>query len=427
MIVTLKRRWAALRESYWFLPSLMCAGAVALAVALTTVDVRGGLNLDGIPWLVTNQPAGARALLSTVAGSMITVAGVAFSVTLVALATAAGQYGPRLLTLFLSDRTVQASLGAFSATFLYCILVLRLVGGGAPDDNNVFVPQAAVLGAILLAVASLGVFIYFVHHMAQSINISTVVSRASNELRRSLALHLRETGVVIESQDFRGTEPQRRIDAVGRGYLNDPDVNRLVEIAAALGARIDLAKPTGSYLSDGQPLAWVNSDQPLEERVAEAVRKAVPLSATRATGSDPRHHIDALVQIAARALSPGVNDPFTAMTCIDALQGALAAEHTKEGPLRGWLDEEVVLRVTGPNLDFPTLVAMAFGQLRTYASSDLIAARHMAGAIGNLIAGTDDGRKIAHLEIELSALLEASEDRLPPSAELSSLLSKPSK
>ena len=178
--------WDTLRSSYWFIPSLMAVGAVVLSVVTTMADGRVGSDwIDGVSWLYANKPEGARTLLSTVAGSMIGVAGVTFSITIASVVYASGQYGPRLLSNFMRDTGNQVTLGTFIATFLYGLLVLRTIrtadegsGGANPsgDLTGAFVPHIAILVGLVLALASIAVLIYFIHHVPDSIHVSNVIA-----------------------------------------------------------------------------------------------------------------------------------------------------------------------------------------------------------------------------------------------------------
>jgi uncharacterized membrane protein len=157
--------WFLIRGSYWFVPALMAAGAVAIAGAMIAIDdALRGEAVDGLAWIYTGGPDGARTLLSTVAASMITVAALTFSITMVALSQASSQFGPRLLTSFMRDRGNQVVLGTFIATFIYCVLILRTV-----RSEPAFVPHVSVSVAVAMAVAALGVLIYFIHHVAVGI------------------------------------------------------------------------------------------------------------------------------------------------------------------------------------------------------------------------------------------------------------------
>lgn len=166
MRATLLRLGDHLQQSYWFLPSIMAVAAVLLAGGMIWLDsFVGSAWMDGFAWLYASRPSGARLVLSSVGGSMITVAGTVFSVTIAAVVYASGQYGPRLLSNFMSDRGNQVTLGTFIATFLYCLVVLRTVRSPEESGGAGFVPNLALLVGVLLAVCSIAVLIFFIHHV----------------------------------------------------------------------------------------------------------------------------------------------------------------------------------------------------------------------------------------------------------------------
>ncbi|HZD54868.1 MAG TPA: DUF2254 family protein, partial [Candidatus Aquicultoraceae bacterium] len=183
MRARLRNLWTRAWSSFWFIPLVMTAAAAAAAVALVELDRRlpapGGGRFG---WIFGGGVEGARALLQVVAGSMITVAGVVFSITIVALSLTSQQYGPRLLGKFMRDTGNQVVLGTFVSTFAYCLLVLRTIQGGG--DAAGFVPHAAVALALLLALAGVAVLIYFIHHTSSSIRADNLVSRVGRELER---------------------------------------------------------------------------------------------------------------------------------------------------------------------------------------------------------------------------------------------------
>ena len=179
MIATLRRWWQVTRSSFWFIPAVIVVGAVGLAVALIAVDINVELHVDKKwPLIFGSGADGARGLLSSVAGSMITVAGVVFSITIVALALTSSQYTSRVLSNFMRDQINQVVLGVFVGIFAYCLVVLRTIRGG---DEGAFVPSLAVLGGLVLAFVGIAFLIFFIHHIAMSIQASTIIATAAEE------------------------------------------------------------------------------------------------------------------------------------------------------------------------------------------------------------------------------------------------------
>lgn len=229
----------SVRASYFFLPMLLALSSIALSFAIVALDQTvGNAQLSGWSWIFAGGPDGARTVLSTMAGSIITVAGIAYSITIAALVLASTQFGPRLLRNFLSDRPNQIVLGSFVGTFLFCILVLRTVR--SQSEGAVFVPQIAVTVAILLTIACLLLLIYFFHHVSVTIQAPNVVAGVSRELHASIdRLFPRGVGHGAPRNRALSTHeapPDLEINAcvvraTQYGYLQAIDVERLFDLA----------------------------------------------------------------------------------------------------------------------------------------------------------------------------------------------------
>lgn len=215
--------WDSVRSSFWFLPAVMAMVAVVAAfISVAISDPVTTWLARELCWTFTGGAEGGSAVLGIIAGSMITIAGVVFSMTLVALSLASSQLGPRLLRSFMRDTPTQVVLDTFIATFLYCLIVLRTIRRA---EEVAFVPHLAVSLAVLLAVASVGVLIYFIHHVSISIQASEIAARICAELIESIDLRFPE-----HDEEARPTQPNPRllealdrdarpVHAVGNGYL----------------------------------------------------------------------------------------------------------------------------------------------------------------------------------------------------------------
>jgi uncharacterized membrane protein len=374
------------RGSYWFLPSLVALLGFAAGLALVYLDsVLGDAWLGRFEWFYGSRPEGARALLSTVAGSTITVAGVVFSITLAAVTYASGQYGPRLLSNFTRDRGNQVTLGVFIGTFLYCLVVLRTIRSAAETSadtggavREAFVPHVAMFGALALAVASIGVLIYFVHHVTDTIHINNVIARIGRGLLADIAKRCGDDPAF--EVDIGGNRAEQLAEkgapvaATKTGYVESLDEDALLEVAAKRDAVVTVLAIPGDFVHRGRPLLRV---EPAGDEELSASGDLFSISRKRSQLQDLRFLIDELVEIGARALSPGVNDPFTAIACIDWLGAALidlSAMPERPGRLR---DEEGGIRLVIPRLSFADFVNTAIGQLRPYAASDPNAGAHL--------------------------------------------------
>ena len=374
MRVQIFKAWDRIRSSFWFLPAVMAGGAMVLAFVTVALDmqVTDWLTLNtGLTF--TGGAEGASSLLGAIAGSMITIAGVVFSMTLVALSLASSQLGPRLLRSFMRDTKTQMVLGTFVATFLYCLLVLRTIRRA---EEILFVPHLSVALGVLFAVVSVGVLIYFIHHVSVSIQANEIAARVGKELIEGIERLFPETigmgapRIPTEPPDAdfldRFDREARPIGSTGDGYLQFVDGDALMALAMQEDVVIRLVRRPGHYVVATRPLALVWPGNRVTDQLMERVNAAFALGNQRTSGQDIEFAVNQLVEIAIRALSPGVNDPFTAMTCVDHLGSALCrlAQRNMPSPYRH--DTQDQLRVIAPVFTFPDVTDVAFNQIRQY-------------------------------------------------------------
>lgn len=423
-----------IRASYWFIPAVMALGAILLALAATSVDRWLGVDWGEMEFIVAaTRPDGARAILTVIGGSMIGVAGTVFSVTMAAVVYASGQYGPRLLTNFLSDRGNQVTLGTFTATFVFSVLVLTTIR--SPDEGSDaagFVPQLAVTLAIALALCSIAVLIYFIHHVPSRIHISNVIreigealiSAIDDRFPRRIGDPPADGATAADADwqippDFRpgadrdDADPgYREVNARERGYVQFLDEKTLMEVAERRTIVIRLNVRPGKFLFDGALVYDVWPKERVTDEVASELLRAIATGARRTPAGDMLFLVDELVEIAARALSPGVNDPFTAIGCIDWLAAALAELATRPTPSRLRTDTGGKLRVIAETLDFAAYLRLSLGAIREYAAGDKITALHMLQTIEVIARQCDHPDNIEALRREADDLVRLSQDRL---------------
>ena len=377
MRVQIFKTWDRVRSSFWFLPAVMAGGAMVLAFATVALDepVTDWLTIKW-GWTFTGGAEGASSLLGAIAGSMITLAGVVFSMTLVALSLASSQLGPRLLRNFMRDTTTQTVLGTFVATFLYCLLVLRTIRRA---DEIAFVPHLSVTLGVLLAVVSVGVLIYFIHHVSVSIQANEIVARVGTELIEGIDRLFPEN--IGQGAPRIPTEPPDAgfLDTFGRkarpvgsardGYLQFVDGDALMVLAMQEDVVIRLERRPGHYVVADRPLVLVWPGNRVTDQLADRVNSAFALGNQRTSGQDIEFAVNQLVEIAIRALSPGVNDPFTAMACVDHLGSALCRLAQRDMPSPYRHDTQDQLRVITPVFTFPDITDAAFNQIRQYGRS----------------------------------------------------------
>ena len=299
--------------------------------------------------------------------------------TLVALSLASSQLGPRLLRNFMRDTKNQVVLGTFVATFVYCLLVLRTIRRAGVD---VFVPHLSVTIGVVLAIVSLGVLIYFIHHVSVSIQADEVVARVNAELIDGIDRLFPDSmrhGVPRPVDVLAGAGlpaafefEARPVGSDDDGYLQSIDVQALVELARDEDALIRLERRPGQYVVMGRPLATVWPGDRVTDSLEERINSAFVLGHQRTAAQDIEFPIHQLVEIAVRALSPGINDPFTAITCIDRLGSSLHRLAQREMPSPFRRDEKDRLRVVVPAVTFTEIVNGSFGPIRQYARSSAV-------------------------------------------------------
>lgn len=382
MTAELRRLWMHVQGSYWFIPTVLTLLAIALASITIYLDVQGvSYWFRGTGWLETTGVEGARSLLTVIASSMIAIASTVFAITIAAVAYASGNYGPRLLTNFMNDRGNQVSLGVFIATFVYALLVLRVVDAGERVTDPVgFVPQISLFVATVMVFYAVVQLVYFLHHIPASIRINTVLAGIGRSLLEDIGKRFPEGAGSREPQE--GT-PGAPVHPEESGYVEIIDFSTLQEIACDAGALIRLRVRTGDFAHPGLAVAEV-SKAPLDDQLGHKVRSAFAFGSTRTRAQDLEYLIDELVEIAVRALSPGINDPFTAVTCIHWLGAALASLAGRDlhhGPEQ---DEYDLDRVRPLADDFAHFLERSFGAVRKAAASNPIAAKIFVEALSHV-------------------------------------------
>lgn len=400
----------SLKHSYWFLPAIMAFAAMLLAGGMVVFDTWAGAAwIDTVPWLNTTHPGGARLLLSAIGGSMITVAGTVFSVTIAAVVYASGQYGPRLLSNFMSDRGNQVTLGTFIATYIYCLLVLRTIRSAEESGGGIgFVPNVALLGGVVLALCSIAVLIFFIHHVPSKIHINSVIEDVGRQLLADIDRRFpRFIGVAPDTNGDRppvpnvfardaADAPAVRLTSVAArdtGYIQLVDNAAILERATEHDLLLRLLYQPGDFVHVGRTLVEAWPAERCDDDTAHRLGQAFAIGSRRTATQDLRFLIDELVEIAARALSPGVNDPFTAVTCLDWMGAALSDLASRSLPSHLRVDDDGALRVIAHPVTFEALLDRSFGALAQYCAGDMVAALRYLRVLGEVsLDCPDDGR-----------------------------------
>ena len=365
--------WYRLSSSLWFVPSLMVALSIGLWYGMGRLDAYLIEQSFSLGWIFSSGVEGTRSILSTIAGSIITVAGVVFSITIVVLSQLAGQFGPQLVKSFMQDKSTQIALGIFSATFIYSLLALSSVRNTNGDSPS----QAATALALLLALASIGVLIRFIHGMARSVESNRIIAAVVKEMNASLD-RVFPSGPPKGplGRDMAMDTALDNIDTVGcaviaskSGFLQAVDLGRLVRIAEESDVVINVRFSPGEFIPWKAELVSLWPAECADENLSVKIRRAFVIGDERTTEQDIELSIERLSMIAARALSPSINDTYTAVICLRWL-GVMLCQIAERSFLEPYhYDKEKRLRIITRPVRFSAFVSAAFDEIRHSAGS----------------------------------------------------------
>lgn len=407
--------WDNLASTFWLIPAAMALAASLAAIGLVTVDSYIGLDLQGSLWVWSGGADGARSVLSTVATSMVTVAGTVFSITIAALTLASQQFGPRLLRNFTSDRGNQIVLGTFLSTFLYCLMVIRSVRG---SNEGSFVPNIAVSGGVVLAAASIGVLIYFIDHVSRTIQAEKLANTVAADLRKDINRLTPPSPPGPGDAPRPPALPQRppvQVFAKESGYVQTIDRDGLIALAEQHDLLVRLTLRPGDYISSDDLLlqVWLPPQGELCPDVADQLWDKVHVGYRRTPTQDVRYGIRQLTEIAARALSPGINDPFTAMNCIDWLIDSLKRVAARGAPSGVRCGEGGKPRLIEEPTSFPDLLTLSFDPIRAYGAGSILVTLHVLEALDRLASSLTRPEQRGPVMEEAKLTVRAAQDALP--------------
>lgn len=353
------------RAAAWTTPAAYVLLAIALSQYTLWVDERfPNQFFEESEVLKITSPEGARVVLGTIATSMLAVAGVSFSSIMVTMTLASQQFGPRLLRNFLKDRASQSTLGVLMGTFVYCLFIMK---GVRSVENDLFVPQVSIITSMVLAMIGLGFFIHFIQHILNEIQAEQVVADAYRGLESSI------TAVFPGSRSSRDDSKRQpsewsgwEIEAGKTGYVQAINFDALCAVASKHDLVLRTLCRAGSFVSKEQSIVECDRQLADDDRdaLAEPVRGAFYVGSARTPEQDYEYGFRQLVEVALRALSPGINDPFTAMDCVDYLGAGLRSVFSRALPEAKHLDEEGSLRVISQAVHYEGLVCAAVNQIR---------------------------------------------------------------
>ena len=366
-------KWSELKSTFWFIPVIIILSSILLATGLIYIDGIMNFSQDGLGRLfLVHSSNSARIILSTISGAMMGVAGTVFSITLVALTLASSQFGPRLIKNFMYVRLNQVVLGAYVSTYLYCLLVLNVVRDG---NDYTFIPSLSILVAIIAAVANIILLIIFIHQIAISIQADKVISDISDFISKQVeSLFPEKMGEDIVSEEnidlsAATSSYQKRIPiyAPKSGYLQYIDSEALIALITKNDSLLELNFRPGKHMVKGEEMGLLYSDHNWEKDELENIFTQFIIGKTKTSQQDLEFSIHQLVEIASRALSPGINDPYTAIACIDSLTATMSYLAQAKFPSEYRFDDEGNLRIIADALEFEGVLDAAFNQIRQFS------------------------------------------------------------
>ena len=403
--------WRRLNANYWFYPALFALTSLVLAFVCIAVDRSGWSEwINDVAWLAPARPEGASTMLQVIAGSMIAVASTVFSITIVAVSYASGTYGPRLLTNFMEDKGNQLSLATFIGTFVFALSILRTVraedevaataADAAATALPGFVPQLSLLIAFMLMIISVGVLVFFLNHVPSSIRINNVIRDIGERLLGAVSKTYPDDG----NEDVPVSRPRGHpLRAEKAGYIQLIDFGDLEKLARKCECEITLMVRTGDFVHQGISILEVAKGSCDDAHMAE-LRACFTQGSSRTPEQDPEFLIDELVEIGLRALSPGINDPFTAVTSLHWL-GAAIADLGQRRLVKDICDADAEDCPVHPITDdFRHFVQRGFGAIRSAVATSPIATMIMLDTLRN-VALTIEGEKRRELLLGEAAQL----------------------
>jgi uncharacterized membrane protein len=420
-------RWEALRTTFWLIPTVLVLVASLLFVITFEIDLAGFHHHLTLPyWIRTGSADAGRQVLIAIAAAVITVVGVVFSITILALTLASQQFGPRMMRNFIRDIGNQMTLGVFVGTFVYSVLALGSITSSRHGD---FVPHLSITVAEALLLVDLGVLIYFIHHIAKSIQLPEVIAGIARDLSRAIDAEFPPQ--VAQAEEATGLESGRSVSDLiklidergavvpssASGYLQFVGYAQLVDIASHTDSVIRLDHRPGHFIATGRPLATVWPGGAAGQ-VALALSKAHVTGPHRTLMQDPVFAIDQLVEIAIRALSPAVNDTFTALTCIDWLSAGLSqvsGRTLSEGVYR---DRDGRVRLIETDPSYARMVNRAFDKIRQSSRGMPAVMIRLLDALASIAPEVVSAEQLATLIRQGRMILQSAEESVQESNDL---------
>lgn len=370
-------------DSLWLIPSAMVIAAIGLSLVTTLLDDAA----EGEPftqYVFTGGADSARAILQTVAAAVITFTGLVFTITVIALQLSSQQFSPRVLRTFLRDRLSKFALGMFVSTFIYSLMVLRVVSPN-PEEDGINIPSISMMVLLVMTLGSVAMFVSYISHMTRSIRVSDIVAAVGDETRDVIArVHSPDEGTdsdgkAVDRSVLEGPTTDRVI-APRPGSLTAIDHEGLVELAANEDIGLVMTRHVGDFVAEGQVVAEVKGGRVDESKVW----KHLFIARERTMEQDVKFGIRQLVDVAEKALSPSMNDPTTAVMAIDQIHDVMRRLAGNGFPPAEHTDDRGVVRLAVRPLEWEAMVELAFSEIRLFSGQSLQVTRRIMAALDDL-------------------------------------------
>ena len=385
------KAYDAIKTSFWFTPCLILSLTLLGCLSLLLIDLYAGL--DSLSWLNFLYHANAditRDLLTTVASSVMTVVSITFSITIVALTNASSQFGPRLIRNFMEDPSTQIVLGVFISLFVYCLVLVRMTDDFAA---GAFLPGLTMAGAIVMTLSGILLLIYFIHHVSLNLQSDSVIDNVYSELQSSISQIFKQQKMEEDTDtptDIKQTQAtksevkkreQFKFQSQSCGYIQAINYADLTNVMRKLDGHLNVLVNPGDFVVNRMVVMTSDIEQ-FSKEDEQTLHECFTLGPKRTPIQDPEFAVHQLVEIALRALSPGINDPYSAIACIDKLTAAICDLTQKNFPEGITYDNNGTERVTYKTTSFENLANIAFNQIRQYSQSCLaVQLRQIEGII----------------------------------------------
>jgi len=394
LLSLLRTAMYSLRGGFLVRPLLISVALGLFGAVLSSFEERAPVVSAWVPTTLfpsRADPQVAQVVLSTIAESIMTVVSIVFAILLMTLTLASMQFSPRILLSFVRDRVTQWTLGIFLGTFVYCIAAIP----AARSLPRPFTPVATVTCAMLLAMACVAWLIFFIHHISQAISVNHIVDRIAGEAEAVIDdIMPQAQRHAYRQQDvpFDGSKREGLVNSINSGYIRYVDTGRLFTVAREFKLRVRLLRRVGHFVPAGAALFGVSPAERLDSVLAGILRSAFDIGPTRTMQQDVEFGVIQIVDIALKAMSSAVNDPSTAITCVDQLARILIRFVSRSPPLSLLCYPPHVVRVIVPWIGYDSLLDTAFEQIRHYAAADIAVSLRILRALDDIASTCSDPR-----------------------------------